>query len=228
MTVNDYPVFDLGPDLELCEGTVYTLEVPVAADTYEWSTGENSSIILVSTSDVYGVTVTRNGCSTSDDILISFDLQGPATFSLAPTISICEGENILISVPTEPGTTFTWQDGSTGNSFSVSEAGLYTVTASNQCGNWVESFEVITDPCIICGVFIPTAFTPNKDGANDTFVPLTNCLDDIVPYHFSVYNRWNELVFDTSLPERVGMELTKGKTNRWTATYILSAILTPT
>ena len=46
-----------------------------------------------------------------------------------------------------------------------------------------------------CDVFIPTAFSPNNDGVND----LLNMIDkSIQSYTLKIFNRWGELVFETS------------------------------
>jgi gliding motility-associated-like protein len=47
-----------------------------------------------------------------------------------------------------------------------------------------------------CHIAVPTAFTPNNDGLNDTFWP-HNALkaDNLV---FKVYNRWGQLVFQST------------------------------
>lgn len=52
-------------------------------------------------------------------------------------------------------------------------------------------------------VLIPTAFSPNKDGLNDVFKPVTQfvkqeSLSDIAAYTFAVYNRWGEKMFETN------------------------------
>jgi len=47
------------------------------------------------------------------------------------------------------------------------------------------------------GFFIPSAFTPNKDGKNDFYKPLL--LGIVSHYEFSIYNRWGELVFKTTV-----------------------------
>ena len=43
--------------------------------------------------------------------------------------------------------------------------------------------------------YLPNAFTPNNDGINDEFKPTTN---GITEYKMEVYNRWSQLVFQTS------------------------------
>lgn len=47
-----------------------------------------------------------------------------------------------------------------------------------------------------CGVFIPTAFSPNGDGKNDLFkVVVRNAVKD---FNLTVYGRWGELIFRTT------------------------------
>jgi hypothetical protein len=46
------------------------------------------------------------------------------------------------------------------------------------------------------GFFVPTAFTPNNDGKNDLLKPIL--LGNVKQYHFWIYNRWGELIFETN------------------------------
>ena len=48
------------------------------------------------------------------------------------------------------------------------------------------------------GLYIPTAFSPNRDGKNDVFKPLI--FGNIVFFEWIVYNRYGEKVFSSSLP----------------------------
>jgi len=50
---------------------------------------------------------------------------------------------------------------------------------------------------------VPSAFTPNKDGLNDQFKPITQFVQqsdfsDIEHYEFIIYNRWGEKLFETN------------------------------
>ncbi len=60
---------------------------------------------------------------------------------------------------------------------------------------------VATDTVLIevnekCGdVFVPSGFTPNNDGTNDLLTVRGNCIKEL---DFKVYDRWGELVFQTS------------------------------
>jgi gliding motility-associated-like protein len=46
-------------------------------------------------------------------------------------------------------------------------------------------------------VFVPTAFTPNNDGRNDVIRPIAVGIAQIKV--FSIYNRWGQLVFTTTV-----------------------------
>jgi gliding motility-associated-like protein len=68
----------------------------------------------------------------------------------------------------------------------------YTVTNSIPCSS------SITKPVLIykqCGEYIPTIFTPNGDGLNDTFGPLYAI--KALNLNFKVYNRWGQLIYES-------------------------------
>ena len=46
-------------------------------------------------------------------------------------------------------------------------------------------------------LYVPSAFTPNNDGDNDIFLPVFNSVDS-KRYNFKVFNRWGELLFETT------------------------------
>ena len=47
------------------------------------------------------------------------------------------------------------------------------------------------------GLWLPNAFTPNRDGKNDFFRPVTN-RGNISPYAMQVFDRWGSLVFESN------------------------------
>ena len=76
-------------------------------------------------------------------------------------------------------------------------AGCYTVTAIDTIGNEsAQSNIVCVDNCPVYE--LPNAFTPNGDSQNDLFIPTRNCF--IAQVEFQVFNRWGDLVFETSDP----------------------------
>jgi gliding motility-associated-like protein len=58
----------------------------------------------------------------------------------------------------------------------------------------------------ITDIYVPSAFTPNRDGLNDIFRPLGTTIERLD--YFRIYNRYGELIFETN-------NLSKG----WDGTY---------
>jgi len=52
---------------------------------------------------------------------------------------------------------------------------------------------VVLDICD-CSVYVPNAFTPNNDGKNDIFRPITDCPD--AKFLFRIFDRWGQLVYE--------------------------------
>ncbi len=64
------PTINLGPDKAICRGTAFSLDAG-DADEYLWNTGDTSRIIDINYSGNFSVLVTKNGCTNSDDVIIS-------------------------------------------------------------------------------------------------------------------------------------------------------------
>ena len=69
-----------------------------------------------------------------------------------------------------------------------------TVTDINTCKN---SMTFVVEDICRGDLYIPNAFTPNKDGLNDLFSPAS---DNLEYYSLVIYNRWGEMVFSTTNP----------------------------
>ena len=54
---------------------------------------------------------------------------------------------------------------------------------------------VVSDLCEETNIFVPNTFTPNGDGQNDILYARSNVVSTI---YFAVYNRWGELMFETT------------------------------
>ncbi|PSL34616.1 T9SS type B sorting domain-containing protein [Chitinophaga ginsengisoli] len=102
------------------------------------------------------------------------------------------------------------------------EAGWYRYTVSDSHGCIVEGQAGIEMETRDCAVYIPTAFSPNRDGMNDVFKVKVN--DAVTAFRLAVYGRWGNLVFETNDPEigwdgaQKGMYLPAGS-YVWALTY---------
>jgi gliding motility-associated-like protein len=102
--------------------------------------------------------------------------------------------NIITLNPHIQGSTYLWQDGSTDSIYVVTIPGKYRVEVGlDGCFN-ADSVNIGECPV---NVWFPTGFTPNGDGLNDTFRPVGT---GIAKFSMQIFNRWGEMVFDTSDP----------------------------
>ena len=99
--------------------------------SYLWSTGAETPSITVNTPGNYSVTVSLpNGCSSSASVNVTTaSLPTPA---ISGNTTICQGETATLVAT--GGTSYQWSAMGQGNSITVTEAGTYTVTATNAQG----------------------------------------------------------------------------------------------
>jgi gliding motility-associated-like protein len=79
----------------------------------------------------------------------------------------------------------------------------YKLIVSDIAGCTDSAFIIVRVYKVKPTVFVPTAFTPNGDGKNDKIYPISVGIKKI--NYFSVYNRWGELVFTTTV-DRAGWD----------------------
>ncbi len=129
---NAIPVVNLGVDTILCESAApYHLNAQNTGANYLWSNGSTSQMISVMQSGTYTVTVTVNGCSSSDDAAINISLT-PNVF-LGNDTTLCEGFQIFFNV-TNDSSTYQWNDGYVASIRFVDTSGTYAVTVTNNHG----------------------------------------------------------------------------------------------
>jgi gliding motility-associated-like protein len=74
------------------------------------------------------------------------------------------------------------------------ETQTYTVTATSDSGCVAKDTVTIFVACAGSDLLMPTAFTPNNDGVNDSYYPLGRGIKLIK--RFAIYNRFGDLVFE--------------------------------
>lgn len=83
----------------------------------------------------------------------------------------------------------------TGYSQYVQEARKYRVIAYKNGDPSVTSTSNTVQVIPYMSIYIPNSFTPNGDGLNDTFGAHGEAIMD---YHMQVFNRWGQMVFETT------------------------------
>ncbi|MCF8372579.1 MAG: T9SS type A sorting domain-containing protein [Bacteroidales bacterium] len=147
------PVANLGPDMAFCNGNTVTLDAGTFS-SYMWSNGATNQTIDVSVAGTYSVTVTAStGCSGSDEIILT--IQPDPIVDLGADMSICDGDSYNLNAGLF--TSYMWNDGSTGQVLSVTAAGTYSVTATDNIGCQGEDEIVISLTLLAQAAFSYTA-----------------------------------------------------------------------
>lgn len=139
-----YLYVDLGADTVICGGTQLQLNAQNNFAVYQWSTGDTTSAIAVTTSGTYSVVLTdTTGCSVSD--IISVNFQPALVVDLGSDSTYCSG---LIMVDAgNPGNSYIWNTGATSQSILISNGGMYWVTVTTPAG-CVESDTILLVPAV--------------------------------------------------------------------------------
>lgn len=74
---------------------------------------------------------------------------------------------------------------------------VYRVTAYQRGNNNIKSTSNYAEVIPPTSIFIPSAFTPNDDGINDSFGVKG---EGIQNYQMLIYNRWGEVVYSSNNP----------------------------
>ena len=140
----------------------------------------------------------------------------PVSVTATPT-RVVQGNTTQLVYYGDPGVTVTWNP----NTFVVPKTG-YTVTAmpdrpttytviafNGPCRETLYVFvDVVLNGCEEGDSFVPNTFTPNGDGRNDYFRPLSLGLKSLDL--FKIFNRWGQLLYNNTDLESPGWEQLMG------------------
>ena len=167
----DFASLNLGPDQAVCPGTNVTFDAGPNRTSYYWyynGTLIDSAVqtITVSNPGTYSVTINDHSCILSDTVLLSnYPFTNPV---ITGVFEFCEGGSQTISVQ-NIYSSYLWTTGATTPSITVTAAGNYgvTVTDNNGCQGStsvtmiVHSLPVVTlaQPASVCSNIPPYALT---------------------------------------------------------------------
>jgi gliding motility-associated-like protein len=195
------PVFDLGADQMLCpdeEAYLYIYPLPVDA-TFSWNLAHYEPTLTTNAPGTYTALVNWNGCLWTDEVTV--DRAAGLFVDIVEPLYFCEGKSVVVSAENPDNLfpiAYNWSNGETTPAIRIERQGIYEVKLANACDTLNKSFEVKLDYCE-CPVYVPNAFTPDNDGANDLFKPVLGCEPD--SYQLEIFNRWGDIIFASDDPE---------------------------
>ncbi|NOX46939.1 MAG: T9SS type B sorting domain-containing protein [Chlorobi bacterium] len=185
------PDVDLGDDRLICDGDSIVFYSGEGFDSYQWMDDDShtSSLFTAYQEGEYWVRVT-DICGTDYDTVFlgvqelpEIDLGNDTVIMYNTTITLDPGNDF---------SNYVWQDGSELSEYILDYPGIYWVEVQNDDG--CKTSDTIYIEAIPFTIHVPTAFSPNGDGLNDTFQAMASYETEI-QFRMSIFNRWGERVF---------------------------------
>ena len=158
-----------------------------------------------------------------DDVFVRLMDSIPTAFYASSDTTICAGDSATIRSTTQAGYAYLWQ-GPGVNNVTASQVTVKPVQTSTYILTITDTMPKVyscqatkTDTVIIMvidcdtlpqpsnAVWLPNIFSPNGDGSNDVLYVRGSKIYEV---RFTIYNRWGEVVFETT-------DMAKG----WDGTY---------
>ena len=146
-------------------------------------------------------------CNDTVNTTVSISNQFQGTINVSQELCKPDVFKISGSVVSPPGTTATWNwtitDGFTTSDSSFTHTfannGNYTITLITYIPGSLGCYDTLSNyPVKVIkegNVFIPNTFTPNGDGKNDVLKVRGPSYQE---FYFAIYNRFGEMVFETT------------------------------
>lgn len=196
--------FEWLPGIVCHNSTVQFIDSSIGtAISYQWAFGDGN----VSTDSLpehtylqaqtYPVKLVVSSPTCGSDSLVKQLVVVPLpVVDLGTPVTLCPGNTELVRVNGRAYDSLVWSTGATTDTLSMSTDldPLYVTVFKNGCPG-TDTLKLIID----CPVYIPNAFTPNFDGLNDAFGLIDQNIQQAV---FQVFNRWGQLLYETTDPAR--------------------------
>jgi gliding motility-associated-like protein len=223
MYVAETPYVDINFDADACQGetvnfTSNTLINKGSITGYNWNFGDGSNASIANPSKVYNtsgnfnvsLTVTsNNGCTgTSTAKPMTVYAKPVANFSSEYLLSRGMETDWKFVFTGSNAAAYDWrfEDGQNSNAggplfLTFNDTGNFRVklivTSPDFCVDSISKFIYLKPELLF---WLPTAFSPNNDGLNETFGP--NTTFGLSKYNMQIYDRWGGLLFTTNDPAK--------------------------
>ncbi len=211
----------IGPISPVCEGNEATLSLNVNYSSVEWSTGETTQTLEITSSGNYFVNVIdENGCEGQDD----FDF----TFVSLPNVNAGQDVNSDCSngafLEVTGDGNLSWQPSPflktiTETYVQANPTQTTTFTAqAEQNGCFATDDVTVTVECTF--LYVPNSITPNGDGVNDVLQIIGTGIGD---FHISIFDRWGDVVYESN---DINQAWTGGKNDYYVQDGVYSFVIT--
>ncbi|MBI34858.1 MAG: hypothetical protein CMP67_05770 [Flavobacteriales bacterium] len=189
----------LKKEYQICEGTSIFLTPDPGYESYQifWENNMQSSKIEAFETGEYISYIQSLHCKDTFVVKVEkIDTPDAEIVDLRGEDKYCfDLESTILKVySSESNLDYDWNGLSRDEDLEIIEEGTYQVYVTNDyCKS---SYEYSIKEYCEGKLYLPNSFTPNNDGLNDYFTPVIN--EYITNYDFRIYNRWGELIFQTT------------------------------
>ena len=183
----------------ICEGDSATLIATANSGAiYSWNSGsQTTGQIKIDSGGIYVAKINypNRVCTNLD----TFTVVQPSQIINSIKDSTCPGDPLPLTAATQSGATYFWNTGETTQTINVYDSGTYFVyhTVPNQRCADADTFHVSLKNC--GQMTLPNVFSPNGDGLNDFFLPIT--VGVFTTFQIEIYDRWGLKMWQSSDPD---------------------------
>lgn len=204
-------------DTSICVGESVVVQ-PAGAIVYNWAPAiqlNNNGFAVLSPTQTTTYNIEGTDANNCTSVPVSFTLtvyQVPeASFTFTPSNPSVNNPNIILNNTSIGGIDFTW---TVANEIFINNNDEIPFVLPAQEGDYAVSLTAFSgDGCVSqayglisilsdFSLYIPNTFTPDGDEFNNEFMPVFSNTNSLYYYHFTIYNRWGEEIFESFDPNK--------------------------
>lgn len=190
--INTIPSLTIETDqTDLACAQTIVITASAGFDEYIWQDGSMGQSFTATEPGFYRVTGTHD-CGPVMSNVVELTRSTIPSLQVTASSEVIDCEESIDIEATEGFDSYEWNNGATGRELLVVSSGVYSVVATDVCGNQVQASITITQSTSQ-PYFIPNTFTPNGDGKNDFFEVDAR----LAGYQMKIVSRWGKQVYSS-------------------------------